>query len=64
MPMTDMDKEMKKRKEAMQKRLEKLGTGNPVVSQAVKTNKPHENTGEWDIVEELVSAARKRYNEI
>lgn len=61
--MTDMDKEMKKRREAMKKRLEKLGTGNPVVAEAVKHNQPHKDMDEFEVVEELVAAARKRYQE-
>lgn len=59
----DMDKEMDKRREAMRKRLEKLGKDNSVVSQAVASNKPRTDSSDWDIVEELVSAARKKYHE-
>lgn len=53
-----------KRKAAMAKRIASLGKGNPVIAQAVKSQKPPEQDNRWknwEIVDELVSAARKRY---
>ncbi len=61
--MNDMDKEMKKRREAMKQRLEKLGTDNPVVAEAIKHNKPHKDMEEFGIIDELVMAARKNFEE-
>jgi len=59
-----MSKEFQKRKEAMKKRLVSLGKNNPVVAKAVKNQEPpQEDTKwkEWQIVDELVSAARREY---
>jgi hypothetical protein len=53
-----------KRKEAMKKRLASLGKGNPVVAKAVKAQEPPEEDKkwkDWQIVDELVSAARREY---
>lgn len=53
-----------KRRQAMKSRLVKLGKDNPVVSKAVKMQEPPEEDKRWknwEIVDELVSAARREY---
>jgi len=63
-PMMAMDKEMKKKKEAMKKRLASLGMDNPVVKSAMKSQDPMQHDKkwqEWNVVDELVSAARRKY---
>lgn len=63
-PMEPMHKEMEKKRKAMQSRLSKLGTDNPVVKLALKNQQPPmEDTKwkNWEIVDELVRAARKEY---
>lgn len=59
------DDDNKKRKKAMQTRLKKLGTANPVVKEAVDRNKPKEDRAyeKFDIVHELVSAAFSEFAE-
>ena len=60
------DKEMKKKQEAMKKRLASLGTGNPVVKMAMEEQDPekHEKLHqEFAPVDELVMAARKKFME-
>lgn len=64
MPMTDWEKKNKKRKEAMKKRLASLGKDNPVVARAVKNQEPPQEDTKWknwNVVDELVSAARREY---
>ena len=62
MPMEQTNKEHKKRQEAMKKRLQTLGTGNPVVKQAIEENEPKRDVyKEFAVVDELVSAARNKY---
>lgn len=59
-----MPKEMLKKRAAMKARLEKLGKDNPVVKGAMKMQEPPmEDTKwkEWQIVDDLVSAARKEF---
>lgn len=59
-----MSKDYQKRKEAMKKRLASLGKGNPVVAAAVKNQEPPQEDTKWknwNIVDELVSAARHSY---
>ena len=53
-----------KRKEAMKKRIASLGKSNPVVARAVKNQNPPEEDVKWknwNVVDELVSAARQEY---
>ena len=58
---TNMDKEMKKRQQAMRDRLSSLKK-NPVVDQALKQTQPKQDSWEtFRPVEELVSAARVKY---
>jgi len=59
-----MSKEYQRKKEAMKKRLILLGKKNPVVAKAVKNQEPPKEDikwKEWQIVDELVSAARREY---
>ena len=66
MDMEQSHKEMEKKRKAMQGRLSKLGTDNPVVKQALKDSNPKHNENKWQnwqIVDSLVSAARKEYME-
>lgn len=59
-----MKDDYQKRKAAMKKRLSSLGAKNPVVAKAIKAQEPpQEDTKwkEWQIVDELVSAARQEY---
>lgn len=59
-----MPKEMLKKRAAMKQRLAKLGSNNPVVKGAMKMQEPPmEDTKwkNWQIVDDLVSAARKEY---
>lgn len=52
----------KKKQRAMQGRLRKLDTKNPVVKKAIKKNEPKRDAYEdFDIVHELVSAAYAEY---
>jgi hypothetical protein len=56
--------DFQKRRAAMAKRLTSLGKDNPIVAKAVKAQEPpKEDTKwkEWQIVDELVSAARRQY---
>jgi len=56
--------DFQKRREAMKKRLVSLGKDNPVVARAMKAQEPpQEDTKwkEWEVVDELVSAARREY---
>jgi hypothetical protein len=58
--------EQKKKKLAMKKRLTALGTDNPVVKQALKSQEPMNSDAkwqEWQVVEELVNACRKKFME-
>ena len=59
------DEDSKKRKKAMQTRLKKLGTDNPVVKKAVEKNQPREDKAyeKFEIVHELVSAAFSEFAE-
>lgn len=62
MPM--MDKEMQKKRMVMKNRLSSLGKNNPVVMKAMKMQDPPETDTKWknwQIVDELVSAARREY---
>lgn len=60
-PMGNMDKEMKKRQEAMKSRLAGLKS-NPVTDQAVKQNQPKKDSYQtFRPVDELVSAARNNF---
>ena len=62
MPIESMDKENKKRQEAMKKRLQALGIGNPVVKQAIEENEPKRDVyKEFAVIDELVNAARNKY---
>jgi len=56
--------EYQKRRDAMAKRLVTLGKDNPVVAKAISAQKPpemDEKYKNWEIVDELVSAARREY---
>src|SRR3990167_10570392 len=58
------DKEMKKKQEAMKKRLASLGTGNPVVKMAIEEQDPEKHQKlhqQFAPVDELVMAARKKF---
>lgn len=58
------DKGYQKRQAAMKKRIEGLGTDNPVVKMAAKSNEPKRDAyKEFSIVDELVRAARNKYSE-
>jgi hypothetical protein len=62
-PMVAGDKEYKARKEALKRRLVGLGSDNPVVKEAIKSNTLVDNSAkmaEWRVVDELYYAARKR----
>lgn len=62
-PEVALDKEIKQRREAMKKRLEKLGE-NPIVEKAIENQEPEEDLYEdFEIVHELVSAAFATYSE-
>lgn len=61
--MSDMDKEMKKKREAMKKRLSSINDSNPVVDKAIKKQDPNDAYEDFDIVNELVSAAMAKYSE-
>jgi len=64
MEMPSISKEYQKKKDVMAKRLSALGKDNPIVAKAVKAQQPPmEDTKwkEWQIVDELVSAARREY---
>lgn len=56
------DDEREKRNKAMQSRLKKLDTDNPVVKKAIKKNQPRRDE-EFDVVNELVSAAFSEFSE-
>jgi hypothetical protein len=57
-----MDKEMEKKRKAMQKRLSALGPGNPIIKEAIKRMDPKESSWEkFEIVEKLVSGAREKF---
>ena len=58
------EKENRKKKEAMKKRLLSLGKDNPVVAKAIKQQEPpmeDKKWANWDVVDTLVSAARREY---
>lgn len=56
--------DFQKRRNAMKGRLASLGKDNPVVAEAMKRQDPPQEDAKWknwNIVDELVSAARKEY---
>lgn len=62
--MTMKPDDHQKRKAVMKRRLLSLGKNNPVVSQAIKSQEPPQEDTKWknwQIVDELVSAARREY---
>lgn len=62
-PEASLSKEEKQRKEAMQKRLEKIDKDNPVVKKAIKNQEPSDPYEDFEVVHELVSAAFGTYSE-
>lgn len=59
-----INKDYQKRRDAMKHRLTALGKSNPVVAKAMKNQEPPQEDTKWknwNIVDELVSAARREY---
>lgn len=62
-PVMADDKEYKQKQKALQKRVKKLGTDNPIVKKAVKRLDLKDTYEDFEIVHELVAAAYATYSD-